>query len=155
MSSGFVFPVIAALVEYYNGMKVLPDSPTIWNGDVESNQNSQQLLDPYSFTHVEHGMIWYLITGSLWWSLLIESLWEIVENSPTIINKYRQSSINQGYYGDTILNSMGDILSMAVGFWLATQLNSLFSILLVMLGIEIFLYKWIGDNLFMNVKELI
>ena len=106
---------------------------SLWSADVLSNQNSQQFTDPYTFTHVIHGALLYgfvlLVAGKrisagamLVWAVALESGWEILENTDFIIDRYRETTISLDYYGDSILNSIGDILAMAVGFFLALRL---------------------------------
>ena len=94
-----------------------------WSRDIHSEHNSQHFVDPYSFTHVEHGLILYAL---LWpfagrlrpgcrliLAVSIEALWEVVENSPAVIERYRQATISLGYYGDSVANSVGDIAACA------------------------------------------
>lgn len=136
----------------------------VWHGLVESSENSQHLTDWYSFTHIIHGIAFYCI---LWIvarrmpvrtrfiiALLIEAGWEILENSPLIIDRYRTATISLDYFGDSIVNSMGDIVSMMIGFWLALRLPIRIAIALVVL-IEIVLAIVIRDNLTLNIIMLI
>jgi len=135
-----------------------------WAGDTNSMHNSQHLFDPYSFTHILHGILFY---GALAWAiprvvtewkfvlaLVIEAAWEVVENSPFIINRYREATFALGYEGDSILNSMGDLVSCALGFWIARRLGLRWS-LVVFVAIELALLFWIRDNLTLNVIMLI
>jgi hypothetical protein len=136
----------------------------LWVGDAASRETSQQFLDPYSITHVLHGFIlcalitWLLRRWPLAWQLavavLVESLWEILENSRTVIERYRQATIAIGYEGDTILNSIGDILSCAAGFWLASRLPWRWTLALLV-ATEIALLVWIRDSLALNVLMLL
>lgn len=136
----------------------------LWAGNVWSSDNSQHLLDPYSFTHLLHGFafLWLLVlilprlapVWQLWLALLIESLWEVVENSEFIIQRYREGTVSLGYEGDTIVNSLADILVCGVGFWLALRLGFRRS-LAVFVVTEIILLFWIRDSLILNVIMLI
>jgi hypothetical protein len=136
----------------------------LWAGDVWSSDNSQHLLDPYSFTHVLHGFVFFWLLAlivprlslawRLWLAIAIESVWEIVENSEFIIQRYRETTASLGYEGDTIVNSLGDILMCGLGFWLALQLGFRRSLALFVVT-EIVLLFWIRDSLVLNVIMLI
>lgn len=137
----------------------------LWSGNIWSNQNSQQLLDPYSFTHVLHGVMWYAL---LWLvfrnrvpagarmvlAVVLESGWEILENSNMMIDRYRAATISIGYYGDSILNSMGDIACVILGYTLARRLPVWVTVLGV-IAVELILLFWIRDNLTINIIMLI
>jgi len=136
----------------------------LWNGNVWSAENSQQLLDPYSLTHVLHGMIFYALFAWLFprWNfarrlslaVAFEALWEIVENTETIINRYRGVTAAIGYQGDTILNSLGDILCFGVGFAAARRLGAVGGVV-VFVATEVLLVLWIKDSLLLNVIMLL
>ena len=125
---------------------------------------SQMLADWYSLSHVVHGFLFYAILVWLFprqsdnrrflFALLIESAWEIVENTPFIIDRYREATIALGYSGDSILNSASDIAMMAFGFWAARRLPVWASIALVAL-LEIVPLFVIRDNLTLNVWMLL
>ena len=105
----------------------------VWTSDTCSSNNSQQLFDPYSFTHLLHGFLFYwLITlvlakftsgWQLWLALLLESAWEVFENTRFVIDKYRAQTAALGYTGDTVVNSLGDLACAVVGFLVARQLG--------------------------------
>lgn len=137
----------------------------LWVGAVLSPENSQQLTDWYTPSHVIHGMLFFalgrLIFRGRWSSLLgvalalgIEVAWELIENSPAIIERYREQSLAQGYSGDSILNSLSDTLAMLVGFGLAARLPVRASIALA-LAAEMFTGLMIRDNLTLNVVQLL
>jgi hypothetical protein len=122
------------------------------------------LLDPYSFTHVLHG---FLLCGllaliaprlsavwQLWLAVSIEAVWEVIENSEFVIRRYREQTAALGYHGDTIVNSLGDILVCGVGFVLAHRLGFRRTFALFVLT-EATLAIWIRDNLTLNVLMLI
>ena len=138
--------------------------PYPWVSDARGPHNSQHLLDPYSFTHVLHGV---LLCGLLAWTLPrlpsawrlvlvvgLEALWEVIENSAFVIQRYRAATAALGYQGDTIANSLGDILSCIAGFLLAPRLGIRGSAALCAV-IEVVLLLWIHDSLLLNVVMLI
>jgi len=136
----------------------------LWTGDIWSSENSQQFLDPYSFTHLLHGFIfcgllaWIIprlsVPWRLWLALSFEALWEIVENTNYMIERYRGVTAAIGYQGDTIFNSLGDIICFGLGFLLARRLGLRRS-LAVFAITEIVLVIWIRDSLLLNVIMLI
>jgi hypothetical protein len=135
---------------------------TSWK--VKSQHNSQHFIDPYSFTHVLHGVLlyglfaWLLARYSrqfrLWLTLLIELVWELIENSQFIIDRYRTTTIALGYEGDSILNSAGDLVTCAIGFALARWLGFRGS-LIVCLATEVILLITIRDSLLLSTLSLI
>jgi hypothetical protein len=136
----------------------------LWSGNAQSSHSSQHLFDPYSFTHILHGV---LICGILAWGLprlsqawalttavFLEALWEILENSPLVIERYRTATIALGYQGDSVANSLGDVFSCSLGFLLARRLGWRWSITVVV-ATELILLVWIRDNLLLNIVMLI
>ena len=124
----------------------------------------QHLTDWYTFSHVLHGIGFYFL---LWlvarrldpsWrfvlAVLLEATWEVAENSPIIINRYRAATIALDYFGDSIVNSMADIFAMILGFWIARKAPAWVSVA-VFLGVEIALAAAIRDNLTLNIMMLI
>jgi hypothetical protein len=135
-----------------------------WSGNVQSSENSQQFSDPYTFTHVVHGLFFYLMLRLLAPAMSLgsralaaiglESAWEIIENSSAVIERYRAATLSLDYYGDSVLNSVGDIVAAIIGFLLAARLPTWASIILF-IAIEIILLFLIRDNLTLNVVMLL
>jgi hypothetical protein len=141
----------------------------LWHGVVQSAENSQQLTDWYSLSHVIHGLIMYFVAWLLWrkWRLfggrparcalpiatLVEAAWEIAENTPMIIDRYRAVTVSFGYTGDSVLNSAGDIACMIIGFLAASRLPVWLSVAIAVLFELLTLYV-IRDNLTLNVVML-
>jgi len=136
----------------------------LWSGDTHSDQNSQQIADPYSFTHLVHGAVLYAVFRAalpasppslrLAMAITAESAWEVLENTDMVINRYRAETISLDYYGDSIVNSMSDILVCALGFCLAKRLPTWVTVCSV-LALEVILALWIRDNLTLNILMLI
>ena len=136
----------------------------LWAGDIYSSHNSQHLLDPYSLTHMLHGLafFWVLSLGAgrrsselqVGLTVLMESVWEVIENSRFIIERYREATIALGYEGDTIVNSMGDIAICTGGYLLGVYLGLRRSIVLFA-ATEVVLVFWIRDSLLLNIVMLI
>ena len=175
--STFPFPVVAAAVLaavlavqgialHFYGQPTVCACGTIrlWAGDVLGPENSQQITDWYTFSHVIHGLIFYALTGFVLpraplvfrfaLALGVEATWELIENSPTVIEHYRQQALAQGYVGDSVLNSCSDTVAAAFGFLLARLLPTRASIGLAV-AFEIFTAVMVRDNLTLNVIQLI
>jgi uncharacterized protein DUF2585 len=136
----------------------------LWVGDVNSDQNSQQLADPYTLSHVIHGALFYGLThltmrraslgARLLVALTMEAAWEAYENTDTVINRYRAATIALGYYGDSVLNSFSDIASCLLGFVLASRFRWWWTVSWIV-ATELVLALAIRDNLTLNIVMLI
>ncbi|WP_068076846.1 DUF2585 domain-containing protein [Novosphingobium lentum] len=142
----------------------------LWHGVVQSPENSQHVSDWYSFSHVIHGLLFYGAAHLVWrrwrlfggrparWALaiavIIESAWELLENSPIIIDRYRAVTVSWGYSGDSIVNSASDVAFMVLGFWIAARIPPWASVVMA-IGFELFTLAMIRDNLTLNVLMLV
>jgi len=135
-----------------------------WSWTVNSAHNSQHILDPYSFTHVLHGILEFWLIGLIFYKLplawrfviaiFIESAWEVGENTSYVINRYREATISLDYFGDSIINSLADIVFCAVGFLIAWKLRFWRSFVLFIVT-EIVLIVTIRDSLLINIVMLV
>lgn len=143
-----------------------------WDNNIWGSENSQRVADVYSFSHIIHGMFFYAL---MWFisrrlperfkkrfqkkhwllaALIIEAGWELLENSPIIINRYREATIALGYVGDSVLNSTCDVLMVVIGFFIARWSKIWFTILLIIV-MELGCLFWVRDNLTLNVLMLV
>jgi hypothetical protein len=133
-----------------------------WISKPSDPHTSQHLADPYSITHIEHGLLLFLalsfvhrLTRAQKWSLAVavEVLWEIAENARFIVERYRQGAATD-YFGDSVVNSLGDILACIIGYAIAEQLGRRWTVAVVV-ALEIALIVWIRDNLLLNGVMLV
>jgi Protein of unknown function (DUF2585) len=164
--AGAAVVATAASIELAMGRRIwgISGQPGIWSGDINSEHNSQYFADPYSFSHITHGILLYgllSLTGRnlpvrirALIVLAMEAGWEVLENSNMVINRYRAETISLHYYGDSVVNSMSDIMFCMMGFTLAYLLPTRMAIILV-IALEVLLALWIRDGFFLNVIMLI
>ena len=136
----------------------------LWHGVPLSSENSQHVSDWYTFSHVIHGFAFYGVTWllarrqrlgvRLVAAVVLESAWEVFENTDFVINRYREVTISLDYYGDSVLNSVMDVSAMVVGFFLAARLPVALTVTL-MLAMEAFVGFAIRDNLLLNIIMLV
>jgi hypothetical protein len=163
-----VLGVVAAtaVIELWMGRSPLgPDGRFgWWEPSVWSDENSQRVADAYTFSHIAHGLIfyWFLwlvarklsVRARLVWAAVIEAGWEILENSPIIIDRYRAVTISIGYVGDSVLNSSMDVVFACSGFLFAWKFPAWASVALILV-MEIGCFLWVRDNLTLNVIMLV
>lgn len=132
--------------------------------DAWGPHNSQHLIDPYVFSHLLHGVVLFFVFNigpfkrkPLWglvWVTALEATWEVFENTPYTIDRYRSMTAAVGYTGDSVINSLGDLLACIGGWFLARKIGFAWSVV-VYLGLEIGCALWIKDNLTLNVIQIL
>ena len=136
----------------------------LWHGDTFSAENSQHISDWYALSHVVHGLIFYALFAWLAGkqsvgvrailATLVEEAWEILENTNSMIDRYRETTVSLGYYGDSVINSVGDVVFMLIGFFIAARIPVWWSVALAV-GLELIAGFFIRDNLVLNIIMLI
>jgi hypothetical protein len=147
-----------------------------WSWDIWSSHNSQHFIDPYSISHFEHGLLLCLLMSwlplsndrlrSTMWiaTAIIEAAWEIAENTPFMIERYRTATISLDYFGDSIINSIGDLTMCMLGAYTAiaigiadvsTKFWARWKVIGIAIVLELISLWWIRDNLLLNIVMLI
>ena len=135
-----------------------------WSWDVWSRHNSQHLVDPYSLSHIEHGIGLFVALTAVFGSKIslqartlvvgcVEAVWEIAENTPWMIARYREATISLDYFGDSILNSLSDYLMCLGGVWIA-RITTWRIAIGIFVGLELISTFWIRDSLLLNILML-
>ena len=164
--AALAIPIAAAAIFLAMGRNPICACGTIdlWVGARDSSKTSQMLADWYSLSHVVHGLIFYALLWLIAWrwpaewrfviALLVEASWEVIENTPMVIDRYRATTAALGYSGDSVINSLSDILMMALGFFAARKLPVWASIVLLLV-LELAPLLVIRDNLTLNILTLL
>ena len=140
-----------------------------WSSDINGSHNSQHFIDPYTVSHFEHGLIFFagllLLPGvALAWrfvgAVALECAWELLENSSFIIDRYRAATISADYYGDSVINSLSDVIFAGLGFLVAWQLAKRARLgwrawWAVVIVCEVGLILAVRDSLMINVIMLV
>ena len=157
---------LQGVVLYAMGQPLQSESGVIalWHGVVKSPENSQQISDWYTYSHIIHGFIFYLIFSLLFpkmhplirllFALGVEMAWEITENTPWLIDHYRKQALAMGYSGDSVLNSISDSAAMLLGYLIAWRMPIIVT-LCIALALEFGVAYSIHDNLTLNILNLV
>lgn len=171
--SNYRYPVIIVVVMSFSAVVLfLMGRPPwcecgyvkLWQGEVLSSENSQHFSDWYSLSHIVHGILFYgalkLVFANSPVGLravlatFVEEAWEILENTNFIIERYREATLSLGYYGDSVINSAGDVLFMLMGFLIASRFP-IWATITLAIGLEVIAAIVIRDNLTLNVIMLV
>lgn len=135
----------------------------LWHPALDAG-NSQHIADWYTPSHIIHGFLFYALGSALLrrrsagerliLAVAIEAAWEVLENSPIIIDRYREATIALGYTGDSIVNSVADVAWMALGFAFAPRAPAWATIAVAVAFEGVTLWA-IRDGLILNVVMLI
>lgn len=160
-----IFVVVVVMQLSFGRLLVYDKGPVkLWITDANGPENSQQISDPYTFSHILHGFGFYglltvvprplSLSAKLVAATALEGAWEVWENSEFIINRYRAATVSQGYTGDTVLNSVFDIIACIAGFFFAARYRWQTTLALA-IALELIMLLLIRDNLTLNILMLI
>jgi hypothetical protein len=160
-----IFPIVALALHLEGRLWICAcGTVRLWVGQICSSDNSQHILDPYAFTHILHGFLFFWLISwllprlrpawQLWLAVAVEAAWEVFENTNFIIQRYREGTAALGYNGDTVVNSLGDLVCCLAGFLIARQLGWRRSIVAFVV-LELILIVWIRDSLLLEILMLI
>lgn len=162
-----VFVLIATALQLHNQGRLWWCScgrAFFWTSNAWGSLTSQSFLDPYSFTHILHGLMFcglltLLVRGlpTSWLlciAIVMSAAWELIENTNTVIQHYRAATASLGYQGDTVMNSLGDIMCCGIGFMIARRLGWRRSLVLFIVT-EAVLLIWIRDSLLLEIIMLV
>lgn len=163
-SAGFVALQALILLAMGHPLICTCDTIKLWHGAVSSAETSQHLTDWYTYSHVLHGFGFYLF---LWlvaprmpfglrlaMAIGLEAAWEVIENTPLVMDRYRQSALARGYFGDSVINSVADTLAAGIGF-VSARVVPIWVVVALVIGMELFAAYAIRDNLTLNIIQLI
>lgn len=162
----FVIILVQILSQYLMGRIWICECGYVklFEAGVNTPGNSQHLFDWYTPSHIIHGFLFYglgwlvlrnkPLTAKLALAAFIEAVWEVLENSPIIIDRYRSATIAVGYTGDSILNSGMDMVAMIAGFLFAARMPVWLTVVIA-IAFEVLTTIIIRDNLTLNVLMLV
>ncbi|MCB1443296.1 MAG: DUF2585 domain-containing protein [Methyloceanibacter sp.] len=164
IASGIILAAAVALYAMGHPLICKCGYVKLWHFDVVSSENSQHIFDWYTPSHIIHGFLFYFVFWliaprssfgtRLILALLVEASWEVIENTDFVIDRYREATVALDYYGDSVLNSVSDMLFMIVGFVLAARMPVWLTVLIAV-AMEVFTGIMIRDGLALNVLMLL
>ncbi len=137
----------------------------LWHNHANDAETSQHFADWYTYSHVLHGVIFYWILWAIFCgrlsvaarlviAMLMEAAWEIFENTSFIIERYRAQTVSRTYTGDSVINSVGDMLATLFGFLVTARLPVWLTVVLL-IATEITMLVLLRDNLILNIIMLV